>query len=61
MYSEEISHVQNRSAGSARGHERDEVGPVADLRKYQGAIFVDNQGTTACRIVEALEKAGCRR
>ena len=58
MYSEEISHAQNRALVRLVGMNVTKWDPSMDLRKYQGAIFVDNQGTTAARIVDALEQAG---
>src|SRR5512139_731653 len=58
VYSEQISHVQNVALVRLVGMNVTRWNPAADLRKYQAAVFIDNQGTTAVRLVEALEKAG---
>ncbi len=58
VYGEQISHVQNVALVRLIGMNVARWNPASDLRKYQAAVFVDNQGTTAMRLVEALEKAG---
>jgi nanoRNase/pAp phosphatase (c-di-AMP/oligoRNAs hydrolase) len=58
LYTEQISHVQNVALVRLVGMNVTRWNAAADLRKYQAAVFIDNQGTTAPRLVEALEKAG---
>lgn len=58
VYTEQISHVQNVALVRLIGMNVLRWNAAADLRKYQAAVFIDNQGTTAVRLVEALEKAG---
>jgi nanoRNase/pAp phosphatase (c-di-AMP/oligoRNAs hydrolase) len=58
VYAEQISHVQNVALVRLTGMNVIRWNPAADLRKYQAAVYVDNQGTTAVRLVDALEKAG---
>ncbi len=58
VYAEQISHVQNVALVRLVGMNVIRWNSAADLRKYQAAVFVDNQGTTAVRLVEALDKAG---
>lgn len=57
VYAEQISHVQNVALVRLVGLNVIRWNPSADLRKYQAAVFVDNQGATALRLVEALERA----
>ena len=57
LYSGKVSHQQNVALLKLLS-----IGLVAfeaglDLSSYQGAVFVDNQGTTSTAIVEALEAA----
>jgi nanoRNase/pAp phosphatase (c-di-AMP/oligoRNAs hydrolase) len=58
VYGEEISHAQNRALVRVVGMNVAKFDGSLDLSKYQAAIFVDNQGTTSPRIVDALEAAG---
>ena len=58
VHTEQISHVQNVALVRLVGMNVIRWNPAADLRKYQAAVFIDNQGTTAVRLVEALEKTG---
>lgn len=57
FYTEQISHVQNVALVRLIGMNVARWNPAVDLRKYQAAVFIDNQGTTAVRLVEALEQA----
>jgi nanoRNase/pAp phosphatase (c-di-AMP/oligoRNAs hydrolase) len=58
-YSGKISHQQNVAMVRMMGIELQTFDPEnANLSRYAGAIYVDNQGTTAGEIVEALETAG---
>ena len=57
LYSGEISHQQNRAMVKLLEIELLPYDDSLDLSKYDGAVFVDNQGTTAENIVAALEKA----
>jgi nanoRNase/pAp phosphatase (c-di-AMP/oligoRNAs hydrolase) len=58
VYGDEVSHAQNRALVRVIGMNVVKFDGAMDLSKYQGAVFVDNQGTTAPRIVDALEAAG---
>jgi nanoRNase/pAp phosphatase (c-di-AMP/oligoRNAs hydrolase) len=58
VYAGQISHVQNVALVRLAGMNVIRWNPAADLHKYQAAVFVDNQGTTAVRLAEALEEAG---
>ena len=58
VYGDEVSHAQNRALVRVIGMNVSKFDGAMDLSKYQGAVFVDNQGTTAPRIVDALEAAG---
>ena len=57
LHSGEISHQQNRAMVKLLEIELLPYDDSLDLSKYDGAVFVDNQGTTAENIVAALEKA----
>jgi nanoRNase/pAp phosphatase (c-di-AMP/oligoRNAs hydrolase) len=58
LYSGRISHQQNIALVKLLGIELLRFAPGMDLSHYNGAIFVDNQGTTALEIAQALETAG---
>lgn len=58
VYSGIISHQQNLALVKLLGIELLPYTRDMDLSGYAGAVFVDHQGTTARKIVEALEKAG---
>jgi nanoRNase/pAp phosphatase (c-di-AMP/oligoRNAs hydrolase) len=57
VYSGRISHRQNIAMVRLLGIELTRFGQVFDVTKYHGAAFVDNQGTVAEAVVEALEAA----
>jgi nanoRNase/pAp phosphatase (c-di-AMP/oligoRNAs hydrolase) len=57
VYSGKISHQQNVALVRLVGIELVRFEPSLDLKKYAGAVFVDNQGTTAEEIVRHLEEA----
>jgi nanoRNase/pAp phosphatase (c-di-AMP/oligoRNAs hydrolase) len=57
VYSGKISHQQNVALLKLLGIGLLPYEPGLDLSLYQGAVFVDNQGTTSGQIVEALEAA----
>jgi nanoRNase/pAp phosphatase (c-di-AMP/oligoRNAs hydrolase) len=56
-YSGKVSHQQNVALLKLLGIGLQQYTPELDLSQYQGAVFVDNQGTTSNQIVEALEAA----
>jgi nanoRNase/pAp phosphatase (c-di-AMP/oligoRNAs hydrolase) len=58
IYSGKISHRQNIAMVRLLGINLIHYEPAIDLTKYEGAVFVDNQGTTAEEIVKNLEEAG---
>jgi nanoRNase/pAp phosphatase (c-di-AMP/oligoRNAs hydrolase) len=58
IYSGKISHQQNIALVRLLGLNLLHYDPALDLSQYQAAIFVDNQGTTAEEIAQALEAAG---
>lgn len=57
LYSGRISHQQNLALVRLLGIEMIRAEKSTDLRKYDGAVFVDNQGTSAGAVMEALESA----
>jgi nanoRNase/pAp phosphatase (c-di-AMP/oligoRNAs hydrolase) len=58
IYSGKVSHQQNIALLNLLGLELRPFDPQqTDLTQYQGAVFVDSQGTTSPTIVEALEQA----
>ncbi|MCL7454435.1 MAG: bifunctional oligoribonuclease/PAP phosphatase NrnA, partial [Anaerolineae bacterium] len=57
VYEGKISHQQNIALVRVLGMDLIEYNQEVDLSRYQGAIFVDNQGGTVPRIVEALQEA----
>jgi nanoRNase/pAp phosphatase (c-di-AMP/oligoRNAs hydrolase) len=58
VYCGKISHQQNMALVKLLGIELQRYGKSLDFKKYSGAVFVDNQGTTAEEIVRELERAG---
>ena len=58
VYGRKISHQQNRAMVRLLGIDVLHYEETLKLEKYDGAVFVDNQGTTANRILKALDKAG---
>jgi nanoRNase/pAp phosphatase (c-di-AMP/oligoRNAs hydrolase) len=57
LYSGKISHEQNVALLKLLGLTLQPFEPGMALSLYAGAVFVDNQGTSAGQIVEALEAA----
>jgi nanoRNase/pAp phosphatase (c-di-AMP/oligoRNAs hydrolase) len=57
VYRGKISHQQNIALIRLLGIEPMPYNESMILRQYNGAIFIDNQGTTCKEIVEALEAA----
>lgn len=53
-----VSHQENLALVSLLDVDLTRLEPGMDLSKYDGAVFVDNQGTTAQPVVEALQEAG---
>lgn len=58
VYNGKISHQQNIALVRLLGLDLLHYDPAMELSQYQGAVFVDNQGTTADEILQALETAG---
>ena len=58
VYSGVISHQQNVALVKLLGISLVKYHGSLDLGQYDGAVFVDNQGTTSEEIVAALEQAG---
>jgi nanoRNase/pAp phosphatase (c-di-AMP/oligoRNAs hydrolase) len=56
LYSGKISHQQNVALVKLLGIELVRFERSVDLSRYAGAVFVDNQGTTAEEIVRELER-----
>jgi nanoRNase/pAp phosphatase (c-di-AMP/oligoRNAs hydrolase) len=58
LYSGKVSHQQNIALIKLLGLELTPFDPQrTDLRQYQAAVYIDNQGTTSPALVEALEAA----
>ena len=57
-YCGRISHQQNIALVKLMGIELIRCEGSIDLKTYDGAVFLDNQGTTAGALLNALEKAG---
>ncbi len=53
-----VSHQENLALVSLLDVELTRHEPGTDLSMYKGAVFVDNQGTSAQQVVSALEQAG---
>ena len=58
LYSGKISHHQNAALVKLLGIDLVRYDPALDFKDYSGAVFIDNQGTTADEITRALEAAG---
>jgi nanoRNase/pAp phosphatase (c-di-AMP/oligoRNAs hydrolase) len=58
VYGRRISHLQNRALVRYLDLELKRYEESLPLDHYTGAVFVDNQGTTAETVVAALEAAG---
>ncbi|MBE7550431.1 MAG: DHH family phosphoesterase [Anaerolineales bacterium] len=58
VYNGKISHQQNIALVRLLGLNLLKYDPAMNLGQYQGAVFVDNQGTTAEEIFQALEAVG---
>jgi nanoRNase/pAp phosphatase (c-di-AMP/oligoRNAs hydrolase) len=58
LYAGKISHRQNRALVRLIGIDLHHYDETQMLERYDGAVLVDNQGTTASGIIRALEKAG---
>ena len=56
VYSGRISHLQNVALVKLLGIDLIRYTSALDLQQYAGAVFVDNQGTSAETITQALEK-----
>jgi nanoRNase/pAp phosphatase (c-di-AMP/oligoRNAs hydrolase) len=57
VYGGKISHQENIALIKVLGIEPTPYDETLDLKNYQGAVFVDNQGTMCEEIVKALEAA----
>jgi nanoRNase/pAp phosphatase (c-di-AMP/oligoRNAs hydrolase) len=57
LYAEKISHPQNVAMVRLLEIDLKHYDDSIDLGRYDGAVFIDNQGTTAQRIVADLESA----
>lgn len=58
VYDGRISHPQNIALVKLLGIELVRFDSLLECKKYAGAVYVDNQGTTAENIVKHLEEAG---
>lgn len=58
VYAGKVSHQQNIAMVRLLGIELLNFADDFDPTKYDGAVYIDNQGTTCLDIVEALEAAG---
>ncbi len=58
LYTGTISHDQNVALTKLLNLELIAYTPALDLKKYSGAVFVDNQGQTSGALGEALAAAG---
>jgi nanoRNase/pAp phosphatase (c-di-AMP/oligoRNAs hydrolase) len=58
VYTGKVSHQQNVALLKLLGISLIPFSADLDLSQYAGAVFVDNQGTTAGQIVDALAAAG---
>jgi nanoRNase/pAp phosphatase (c-di-AMP/oligoRNAs hydrolase) len=56
IYAGQISHPENIALVKLMDIEMKKWSPEFDLSPYQGTIFVDNQGTTAGPIVDAIQE-----
>lgn len=58
LYSGKISHPQNVALVKLLSIDLIRHDEDVDLSRYEGAVFIDNQGTSSEEIVKALEAAG---
>lgn len=58
LYAGKVSHQQNIALLKLSGINLVHYDEAFPLKEYDGAVFVDNQGTTSAAIVSALEGAG---
>jgi nanoRNase/pAp phosphatase (c-di-AMP/oligoRNAs hydrolase) len=58
LYTGVISHQQNLALVRLLGIDLLHLEPSLDLTKYEGAVFVDHQGTTSPEVLKALERGG---
>lgn len=58
VYNGKISHRQNIAMVRILGIDLTRYDQPLDLKQFDGAVFVDNQGTTSEKIVQALDEAG---
>lgn len=58
VFDGKISHQQNKALVNLLGIDMETFQKEKDLEAYDGAVYIDNQGTTAPTIVEALEAEG---
>lgn len=58
LYGGRISHQQNRAMVRLLNIEMVRFNPGLDLTPYQGAVYVDNQGTTSDEVTAAVERVG---
>lgn len=58
VFDGKISHQENKALVNLLGLDIISFSDELDLTAYDGSVFIDNQGTTAAHIVEALEEAG---
>jgi nanoRNase/pAp phosphatase (c-di-AMP/oligoRNAs hydrolase) len=58
VHSGKVSHQENVALVKLIGIELLQFDLALDLKKYAGAVFLDNQGTTAEEIVKHLDEAG---
>ncbi len=58
LYGGRVSHQQNRAMVRLLNIEMRRFAPDLDLTPYQGAVYVDNQGTTSDEVTAAVERAG---
>ncbi|MEZ4770084.1 MAG: DHH family phosphoesterase [Caldilineales bacterium] len=57
VYAEQISHLQNIALVKLLNIATTRFDPSMDLSRFDGAVFIDTQGTTSAGILEALEDA----
>ena len=58
VYDGKISHQENIALVRLLRIELLHISTLSDLKQYDGSVFVDNQGTTAEGVVQALEADG---
>ncbi|HJS29822.1 MAG TPA: bifunctional oligoribonuclease/PAP phosphatase NrnA [Anaerolineales bacterium] len=58
LYTGAVSHQQNLALVRLLGIDLIHHDPSLDLTRYDGAVFVDHQGTTSLELLRALERGG---